>query len=82
LLKGKGAQVAYHDPHVPELSLDGEVLTSVELEASLLSEADCVLVITDHSVYDWPWVVANSHLVLDTRNATQGVRGKAMVVRL
>lgn len=82
LLKGKGAQVAYHDPHVPELSLDGEILTSVELEASVLSEADCVLVITDHSVYDWPWVVANSHLVVDTRNATQGVHDKATVVRL
>ncbi len=82
LLKGKGAQVAYHDPYVPELSLDGEVLNSVELEASLLSEADCVVVTTDHSVYDWPWVVANSHLVVDTRNATQSVHGKAKIVRM
>jgi UDP-N-acetyl-D-glucosamine dehydrogenase len=82
LLKEKGAQVAYHDPYVPELPLDGEVLNSVALKASVLSEADCVLVTTDHSLYDWPWVVANSRLVVDTRNVTQGIHGKATIVRL
>jgi UDP-N-acetyl-D-glucosamine dehydrogenase len=78
LLEEKGANVSYHDPYVPSLRLDHggpeHTLHSVELTAEWLKSADCVVIVTDHSTYDWRWVVANSKLVLDTRNATAAVR--------
>jgi UDP-N-acetyl-D-glucosamine dehydrogenase len=73
LLHGKGAEVAYHDPYVPRLAVDGLALAGVDLDAEMLRRADCVVIATAHSSYDWQWVVANSQLVMDTRNATKGV---------
>ncbi|GBD10430.1 UDP-N-acetyl-D-glucosamine 6-dehydrogenase [bacterium HR23] len=82
LLRERGAEVSFHDPHVPTLHLDGAVLERVPLEAGL-ARADCVVIITAHSAYDWPWVVTRSRLVVDTRNATAGIKGQdAIVVRL
>jgi UDP-N-acetyl-D-glucosamine dehydrogenase len=82
----KGARVAYNDPHVPRLprtrrhpDLEG---ASQPLTEELLASQDCVVVVTDHSAYDWPWVVAHARLVVDTRNATRGLeRLGATVVR-
>jgi UDP-N-acetyl-D-glucosamine dehydrogenase len=76
LLRHKGAEVAYSDPHVPRLSdpRRGIDLASEPLSEELLAGQDCVLVVTDHSAFDWEWVVANSPLVVDTRNATRAVR--------
>jgi UDP-N-acetyl-D-glucosamine dehydrogenase len=76
LLRHKGAEVAYSDPHVPRLSdpRRGIDLTSEPLTEELLAGEDCVLVVTDHSAFDWEWVVSNSPLVVDTRNATRAVR--------
>jgi UDP-N-acetyl-D-glucosamine dehydrogenase len=88
LLKEKHALVSYHDPHVPRVVLPGaegpgESMTSVNLDLDTLSRTDCVVITTAHSSYDWPWIVSNSHLVVDTRNATQGVAGPAgRVVKL
>jgi UDP-N-acetyl-D-glucosamine dehydrogenase len=73
LLANKGAEVVYHDPYVPELVVDGRRRTSVELDREELARADCVLVVTAHHTYDWEFVVANSELVVDTRNATREV---------
>lgn len=77
LLLEKGAEVEYNDPHIPSLPpmrkyphLKQE---SRPLTAQTLAEADCVVVVTDHSAYDWPWIVEHARLVVDTRNATQGV---------
>ncbi len=75
-LTRKGAVVRYNDPHVPELPRSASAAigtASQPLTAELLAAQDCVLIVTDHSVYDWPWVVAHSALVVDTRNATRGV---------
>jgi UDP-N-acetyl-D-glucosamine dehydrogenase len=74
LLKAKGALVDYHDPHVPCLDLDGELLDSVELTASCLHEADCTVIATDHGAYDWDWITQNARLIVDTRNATRHVQ--------
>jgi UDP-N-acetyl-D-glucosamine dehydrogenase len=78
LLEEKGAQVSYHDPFVPVLHLDhgraDRALRSVDLTAEWLNAADCVVIVTDHSAYDWAWIVAHSRLILDTRNATASVR--------
>jgi UDP-N-acetyl-D-glucosamine dehydrogenase len=77
LLRARGAQVRYHDPYVPvipEVRKGAPRLKSVKLTARTLKEADCVLIATAHSGIDYQWVVDNSQLVVDTRNATAGVR--------
>jgi UDP-N-acetyl-D-glucosamine dehydrogenase len=73
LLQAKGALVAYNDPHVPVLpSMRHHTLRmdSQPLSPEFLAEQDCVLIVTDHSTYDWDFVVENTSLVVDTRNAT------------
>jgi UDP-N-acetyl-D-glucosamine dehydrogenase len=79
LLLEKGAEVDYNDPHIPTLPpmrkyphLKKE---SRPLSAEYLASRDCVLIVTDHSAYDWPWIVGHASLVVDTRNATRGVAG-------
>jgi len=75
-LMARGATVAYNDPHIPKL---GPVrqhdihLESVPLTAESLGGQDCVLIATDHTAYDYDWIVAQSDLVVDTRNATARV---------
>ena len=78
-LREKGADVSYHDPYVPEVEMEGFELSAIELTDAALNAADCVVVLTAHSEYDWNWIVANSSLVLDTRNATKGVESRAIV---
>ena len=74
LLLAQGAEVTYNDPHIPRLPklrhyphLQAE---SRPLSAELLAEQDCVLIVTDHASYDWPWIVSQARLVVDSRNAT------------
>jgi UDP-N-acetyl-D-glucosamine dehydrogenase len=73
LLQAKGAEVIYHDPYVPELNENDLAVTGVNLDQAVLRQADCVVIATAHSDYDWPWIVGNSQLVIDTRNATRDV---------
>ena len=68
-----GANVAYHDPHAPRVLIDGWSLATAELTAEALQNADCVVITTAHSTYDWQWIVDNSRLVVDTRNVTAHV---------
>ncbi|MBM3942921.1 MAG: nucleotide sugar dehydrogenase [SAR202 cluster bacterium] len=77
LLHEKQAQVSYNDPHVPRTSVPGLALESVELTQQRLREADCVVITATHSAYDIGWIVENSQLIVDTRNATQGIRAPA-----
>ena len=72
LLKLRGADVCYHDPYIPKVQLDGYVLASSELTAETLAAADCVVVVTDHSDYDWSWIGGAARLIVDTRNALKG----------
>ena len=81
LLQAKGAQVSYHDPHIPALHKEGLDLRSVEL-AGALPAADCAVVITNHSSYDWAQVAHQAGLIVDTRHALKGVDGRARVVGL
>ena len=73
ILHEQGAHVAYHDPHAHRVLIDGWSLATVELTAEVLQSADCVVITTAHSTYDWQWVVDNSRLVIDTRNVTAHV---------
>lgn len=73
LLRAKGAEISYTDPHVPQLSAHGLDLRSVERHVSALRETDCVVITTDHSAFDWQAIVKHAPLVLDTRNALRGL---------
>ena len=75
-LERGGAIVGYNDPGIPKLPAmrrHAIRLESIPLTPGTLAVQDCVLICTDHSVYDWPWIVAHSALVVDTRNATRDV---------
>jgi UDP-N-acetyl-D-glucosamine dehydrogenase len=68
LLEAKGAHVCYHDPHVPAFQHDGMEMVSVtDLEAAL-GAADCVVIATDHSAYNWSELVEQASLFVDTRH--------------
>jgi UDP-N-acetyl-D-glucosamine dehydrogenase len=83
LLAEKGADIAYHDPFVPQLYLpEGALLTSEPLTTAFLNEADCVVVITDHQIIDWQLVIDQSRLVVDTRHVTSKLSGPARVISL
>jgi UDP-N-acetyl-D-glucosamine dehydrogenase len=71
-LRGKGAEVAYADPYVPSILLEGTALKAVPLTDEALAAADCVLILTDHPDFDYGRIVAEAGLVVDTRNATWG----------
>jgi UDP-N-acetyl-D-glucosamine dehydrogenase len=68
LLRAKGADVRYHDPYVPVISHNGHDLTCEPALDAALDAADCVVIVTDHSAYDWPAVLAKAKLVVDTRH--------------
>jgi UDP-N-acetyl-D-mannosaminuronate dehydrogenase len=56
-------------------------LESTPLTEEVLRSRDCVLICTDHSIFDWEWIVEHSPLVVDTRNATRDVRaGREKIV--
>jgi UDP-N-acetyl-D-glucosamine dehydrogenase len=68
LLRVKGADVRYHDPYVPVISHNGHDMACEPALDAALDAADCVVIVTDHSVYDWPDVHARARLVVDTRH--------------
>jgi len=70
-----GARVAYSDPHVPKLAYDGLDMASVELTPERLAAADCVVIVANHTAFDYAAIVRHARLVLDTRNATKGLCG-------
>jgi UDP-N-acetyl-D-glucosamine dehydrogenase len=78
LLRKKGALVQYNDPHLAELPPMRHYphlrMKSQPLTPEFLRAQDCVVIVTDHSAYDWEFVVAHAPLVVDTRNATRGVK--------
>lgn len=76
LLEEKGAEVSYHDPHVPYFLHEGQEMAGItDLNAALRS-MDCVVIVTDHSAYDWDAIAAEAHCIVDTRR----VLGRAQPV--
>ena len=77
LLRDAGAELSYHDPHIPSLPKmrhhDVDDMDSSELTAEFLAGLDCLLIATDHSACDYEFIVKHAPLVVDTRNATQNV---------
>ncbi|TYR78277.1 nucleotide sugar dehydrogenase [Priestia megaterium] len=85
LLKKSNASVSYHDPLVPEMKLsskDGHTLYSLDLSVNNLNTIDAVIIATDHSAFDLDYIVENSCLVLDTRNATRKLKNKEKITYL
>ncbi|MBM4079013.1 MAG: nucleotide sugar dehydrogenase [Planctomycetes bacterium] len=84
-LKALGAEVTYSDPHIPKIPpmrAHHLEMAAQPLTPDFLRQQDCVLIVTDHTSYDYAWIVANSALVVDTRNATKGVTvGREKIVK-
>ncbi|MHA1381647.1 MAG: UDP binding domain-containing protein, partial [Candidatus Helarchaeota archaeon] len=71
------AEVFYNDPYIPRTHKMRKYdfdLRSSNLKEGLLKQMDAVVIVTDHSSYDYEWIVRNANLVLDTRNATREVK--------
>jgi len=85
LFKKRGAKVDYNDPYIPRTHKQREhnlQMTSKELSARMLAGYDAVVISTDHSDYDYNWIVKNAKLVIDSRNATALVkRGRNKIVK-
>jgi UDP-N-acetyl-D-glucosamine dehydrogenase len=75
LLMKEGANVLYSDPYVAKVEIGGETLVSANLTPQLLGSMDCVVILTDHSVFDYPMIAADSPLVLDCRNSLRNFSG-------
>jgi UDP-N-acetyl-D-glucosamine dehydrogenase len=73
LLARRGAEISYHDPHVPEIEVDGTTFKSVDLSDDRLAGADVVVILTEHRDVDWARLVARAPRIFDTRNATRNV---------
>ena len=69
LLEQKGARVSYHDPYIPKLKHDGWEMTSVMDINAAARQSDCVVIITNHSNYDYSTILEAAPLIVDTRNA-------------
>jgi UDP-N-acetyl-D-glucosamine dehydrogenase len=73
-LQADGAEISYHDPFIEALPVGKDLLRSVELTTEALAAADCVMITTDHTAYDYDFIVRNAKVVVDTRNATKNVK--------
>jgi len=74
-LMKQGAHVSYADPFTPQLAVEGHKLTAVEATPDTLAAADCVLILTSHSSFDYATIAERAPLVVDTRNAMKAFRG-------
>jgi len=73
LLQVRGARVSYADPHVPSIRMDDTVMHTTALSDELLKSADSVVILTDHTAFDYPHICATAPMVMDCRNATKNV---------
>lgn len=83
ILREKGGEVLYSDPYVSQLVADDYELVSHELDDEFLKSIDCAVVVTDHTCFDYQWIVDCAPLVVDARNATKGITAeKDKVVKI
>lgn len=79
LLFTKHAKLSYHDPYVPQLRAADQTFKSIQLTDNLIQNQDCIVVTTNHSAFDMKRIVKNAKVIVDTRNATDGIQGKNIV---
>jgi UDP-N-acetyl-D-glucosamine dehydrogenase len=79
LLMQEGAEVKYNDPHIPKCSGMRHYphfdMKSTPLTEKVLQDSDLVLLVTDHTVYDYAWIASQARLIVDTRDAFRGQTG-------
>jgi UDP-N-acetyl-D-glucosamine dehydrogenase len=78
LLERRGARVTYSDPFVPRVRLDGRELQAEE-PMTMAARADCVVIVTDHTAFDYPGIVKTARLIVDTRNALKNYPSEKVV---
>lgn len=79
LLGQKGAKLSYCDPHVPALAEHGIRMKAEKFSAATLRKADCVVVVTDHTAFDYRMVAREAKVVVDARNALKGRNGRNII---
>ncbi len=79
LLTKEKARVSYSDPYVPEMDVEGMKLRSVKLNDKTLLAKDCVILATDHGMFDYGKIAKSARLIIDTRNAFRKYTGKNIV---
>jgi len=77
MLERRGAVLSYSDPYVPALCVEGLNLTATPQEEA--AAADCVVIVTDHSSFDYPALVEKARLIVDSRNALKSFRSEKIV---
>lgn len=84
LILDKKAEFLYHDPYVDTVSLDtGDTYYSEPLTSQLVENADCVVILTDHTAVDYEWLVRHAQCLVDTRNATAHVKeGREKITKI
>jgi UDP-N-acetyl-D-glucosamine dehydrogenase len=84
LLQAEGAKkLIYHDPYVPSIRVSDQKYESVKLTKEVLQRSSCVLLTTDHSSFDYEFIVKHANRIIDTRNAARNVRsGREKIVLL
>jgi UDP-N-acetyl-D-glucosamine dehydrogenase len=75
-LERLGADVRYHDPYIERVEEDGRSWRSVELTDEELGSADCVVIVTDHQVFDLERIFERSQVLVDSRNATGAIAAR------
>jgi UDP-N-acetyl-D-glucosamine dehydrogenase len=76
-----GADLSYHDPYINSLNFENIQLESISLKDELVSQSDCVVIVTNHDSYDWQWLAETARVIVDTRNAIQHA-GNSYLVKL
>ena len=80
LLQKDGAQVSYNDPYFPLIGKGRHYDLQMKcVPVDDVAKYDCVLIVTDHSDYDYAWIAQHASLVVDTRNAMRGIQGDNIV---
>lgn len=79
LLKKEKCSVEYHDPYVRSFKEGGKIIRSKKLSAQMLKKCDCVVVSTDHTLYDQAFIAKHAALIFDTRSAFKGIKSKKIV---
>jgi UDP-N-acetyl-D-glucosamine dehydrogenase len=83
LLKDKGAILTYNDPFVTTLHIGSSILKSIDVSPAEITKHDCIIILTNHSSYDFREIVQAAKLVVDTRNSTKDLHEfKERVIKL
>jgi UDP-N-acetyl-D-glucosamine dehydrogenase len=78
-LRQKGASIGYSDPYVASAEIDGEVLKSLHVTVDVVKSMDCVVLLTDHTAFDYPMIAGNSSLIIDSRNGFKNFPGPNII---